>query len=391
MLIDRTNLKYLLPILSAVLFVLFQHSLMRAGLPASVRFTADTILSLEGVADGDLYAANNSECGSLSVAGKNLAVDAIPEGAFFTLKTPQHDSALRVYPTSGSVDLDFSGDDLLSGEVASWSMENVGAAATVNIVWGVPAADTLYAVKVNGAAFDSFRSDAQSEMAFRYDLSAPSVFTLELDKGGSPFIAASKPDTSGVNVSAGADGNPDIANIPQGVIQIAVSTTSDFSGVSWEDIADKDDILARYGDSAALFIKFRSKSGAVSDVVEYMNTGGSAAAINEGDIVKTADSPDVYIIKYKNGKRYKRLVLSPRVFDSYGHLRWGNIKTISQAQLDGFIVSDLVRTAGEAAIYELFPASDTGERKLLGTAAVHDADSVYEINAVDRDSYVLVD
>jgi hypothetical protein len=47
----------------------------------------------------------------------------------------------------------------------------------------------------------------------------------------------------------------------------------------------------------------------------------SASAVPDGAIVKTANNPDVYIVKYINGKQYKRLVLNPLVFTSYGHLK----------------------------------------------------------------------
>jgi hypothetical protein len=115
-----------------------------------------------------------------------------------------------------------------------------------------------------------------------------------------------------------------------------------------------------------------------------------ACAYSEGDIVKTADNPDVYIIKYKNGKQYKRLILSPGVFRSYRHLRWENLKVISQAQLDTFVTSNLVQVAGDRNVYALFPKGDKGERRVHNAGPGYDADSVYEINSTDRNSYVLV-
>ncbi len=67
----------------------------------------------------------------------------------------------------------------------------------------------------------------------------------------------------------------------------------------------------------------------------------NAMQIPEGAVVKTANNPDVYIIKYKNGKQFKRLVLNPQVFESYGHLKWENILTVDQATMNLFANSDL--------------------------------------------------
>lgn len=118
--------------------------------------------------------------------------------------------------------------------------------------------------------------------------------------------------------------------------------------------------------------------------------------ILEGAIIKTADNPDVYIVKYNNNKKFKRLILSPSVFRSYGHLKWENIMTVSQETINAFITSDLVKVAGDPNTYKLYPNGDTGEKKLLMDVAEYwtgkvtlDYDSVYEINSFDRDSYVI--
>jgi hypothetical protein len=113
----------------------------------------------------------------------------------------------------------------------------------------------------------------------------------------------------------------------------------------------------------------------------------AGTVLAEGDIAKAPDNPDVYIIKYKGGKQYKRLILSPSVFNSYGHLKWSNIKTVPQSQLDAYTTSTLVQVAGDQYAYVLYPRGDEGERKRLDTSKAYDADSVYEINATDKFSY----
>ncbi len=118
-----------------------------------------------------------------------------------------------------------------------------------------------------------------------------------------------------------------------------------------------------------------------------------AVTIVEGDTVKTADNPDVYIAKYVGTKKFKRLILNPDVFNSYGHLSWSAIKTVSQAELDAFTNSDLVRADGDYKVYKLIPNGDVGTKQWVNmtaeqfTAAAYDWDSIYTINNVDRDNY----
>ena len=111
--------------------------------------------------------------------------------------------------------------------------------------------------------------------------------------------------------------------------------------------------------------------------------------IPEGAVIKTEHNPDVYIVKYKNGKQFKRLVLNPQVFESYGHLRWEDILIVSQGEMDSFVVSDLVRVDGQTDIYQLVPNGDVGTKVLLESTAGYDLDLVYTINGVDSENYVI--
>lgn len=112
-----------------------------------------------------------------------------------------------------------------------------------------------------------------------------------------------------------------------------------------------------------------------------------ALDIPEGAIVKTADNPDVYIIKHIGGKDYKRLILNPQVFRSYGHLRWENLITIDQASMDSFLTSELVRVDGTDAIYRLAPDGDSGSKLLVEDTNGLDLGSVYTINETDFQNY----
>lgn len=129
----------------------------------------------------------------------------------------------------------------------------------------------------------------------------------------------------------------------------------------------------------------------------------SAATIVEGDIVSPdaeyvdADGNtyfpyDVFIIKYMGDKKFKRLVLNPEVFDSYGHLNWADIKVVTVAELEAFSTADAVRADGDDKVYKLFPAGDSGTKRWVETLDCfatnnYDWDSVYVINTTDRDNY----
>ncbi len=119
-----------------------------------------------------------------------------------------------------------------------------------------------------------------------------------------------------------------------------------------------------------------------------------AQEIQDGALVKTADNPDVYIVKIVGEKKFKRLILNAAIFKSYGHLRWENIQIVSQKIMDELTVSDLVievNVDGSIAnprVYRVSsaPSSDVGERRWLNMSAQEfeqagfDWDAIYKIN-----------
>jgi hypothetical protein len=114
--------------------------------------------------------------------------------------------------------------------------------------------------------------------------------------------------------------------------------------------------------------------------------------IPEGSIIKTANNPDIYIIKYVDSKKFKRLILSPSVFNNYGHLKWEDVIDVNQAVLDEFTTSELVCAIDDDKIYRLYPQGDKGQKRLIKNNSVLtrlglDPDSIYEINSFDRESY----
>lgn len=115
-------------------------------------------------------------------------------------------------------------------------------------------------------------------------------------------------------------------------------------------------------------------------------------SIKDGFMIRAKNGIDVYIVKFVGCKKFKRLILSPSVFESYGHLRWEDVINVEPAVLDRYVTSSYVYVSGENKIWRLEPNGDTGiKREFEGyndPQWAFDADGLYEINAVDRDSYV---
>jgi hypothetical protein len=205
------------------------------------------------------------------------------------------------------------------------------------------------------------------------------------------FLPPVKPDISRVKISFSDEGYISVDNLPNNIVQMAVSATPDFLNAIWHDVGRIDDIMQDIHGMPIIYVKFRTARGAVSDIIVCnQNVSSDSVHLEEGDIVKTASSFDVYVIKYQNHKQYKRLILSPSVFSSYQHLKWENIKIVTQQQLDSYRTSNLVQVKGDGIIYQLSPSGDTGTRAILDPASSYDPDSVYEINSADRDSYRLL-
>ncbi len=126
----------------------------------------------------------------------------------------------------------------------------------------------------------------------------------------------------------------------------------------------------------------------------FLAPGGShAQVISDGDLVKTATHENVYIVKIVGTKKFKRLILNPNIFNQYSHLRWENIKTISEALFGQYKLSYLVREINDTKVYQLIPDEDTGTKRWVNLAprefeaAGFDWDSIYIMNQYERDSY----
>ncbi len=137
---------------------------------------------------------------------------------------------------------------------------------------------------------------------------------------------------------------------------------------------------------------YEGDHGYDSDHKDYGYTRTSSTYIDDGAMIKTRYSPDVYIVKYSGGSRYKRLILSPSVFTSYQHLRWEDIMTVSTSTFNSFTTSNYVRAKGDCHIWKLYPYGDQGMRRLASDCEDPDDDgidddSIYTINRFDLNSY----
>ncbi len=168
-------------ILLCVVIVFALGFFIKADSGAQVRFTADTIISLSGIDDGDLYVRANSECAEISVSGAILTITDIPAANNFILKTSSHNNALKITPSGGVLDLTFNSGNLSSGNITQWIL-NADSGTTVAHIVGAPQANTWYAIKTDSVLFNSFQSNAFGEVSFTYDGGFSSkVFTIEQD------------------------------------------------------------------------------------------------------------------------------------------------------------------------------------------------------------------
>ncbi|MBI2463046.1 MAG: hypothetical protein HYV65_02320 [Candidatus Spechtbacteria bacterium] len=131
--------------------------------------------------------------------------------------------------------------------------------------------------------------------------------------------------------------------------------------------------------------------------VMYLAPVASAATIADGDLIRATGTNDIYIVKLVGAKMFKRLILNPEIFNSYGHLKWSNVQDVTQATVDGYTNSNLVLeinadgSVKDPKVYAVTSAagSDTGERRHLNVTAAEfesaglDWDSLYKINSTE--------
>lgn len=88
-------------------------------------------------------------------------------------------------------------------------------------------------------------------------------------------------------------------------------------------------------------------NGSGYDWNAIQNVSDSAlSAIPVANLIKTADSPDVYRLE----KNFKRKLASIEIFESY-NLDWNKISTVSQPMMDSFSYAPIYQKEGEGGLY----------------------------------------
>lgn len=371
-----------LPIkISAVLFCVsivfgFYIFLIKADSDAKVQFTADTILSLTGITDGDLYIANTSECDELNISGSTLTVSDIPAGSDFILKTSSHNNALKLTPSDGAIGLTFTSSHLSSGNITQWALNSSVANATVNIIAGVPQLNRSYLVKVDGTGYDYYFSNNSGEIEFAYSGGfSNKTFTIEQgDKPKTPFVSPSSPTDISITINNNeSETSSKIATLSlcaENAAQMAISNSFDFEGISWGSwpkySPTKTWQLSEGEGTKTVYVKFRSKEGGVSRVVSdsiiLKNISESISDIPGGSLIQMANDYKIYIVK----GNYKRHIINGRIFDFYGHLNWNAVKEANQSQINIYQNSSLVQSEGDYKVYEI---NGDGTRHWINMAA----------------------
>lgn len=148
-------------------------------------------------------------------------------------------------------------------------------------------------------------------------------------------------------------------------VRMAISNTSDFKYASQIDYQEEIiwDLCEKNGDNPAcvpdsefqisgsqftVYAKFYTQYGAASETVSV--SINYISDLKENDLITGPDGIKVYTINKNN---YKRHIFNPTVFGMYLHLKWENIKKVSQTVLDLFETSNLYRTTGKDQVYFL--------------------------------------
>ena len=109
--------------------------------------------------------------------------------------------------------------------------------------------------------------------------------------------------------------------------------------------------------------------------------------IVDGDLIRGIGTNDIFVVKVAgNGDRFKRLILNPTIFDSYGW-SWGEVQDVAPEVLNQFTTSDLVRMVGDATVYRtVSTGADTGAKWRMTDA--YDPNAVFAVNATEFASYI---
>ena len=111
--------------------------------------------------------------------------------------------------------------------------------------------------------------------------------------------------------------------------------------------------------------------------------------IQDGDLIRTNNQDNIYIAKRTQENNYKRPILNPALFQAYGHLRFQNVKTISNQDIQQFQTSNLIQQIDTTQTYKVFPLNNSGLKRLIQTNNLCNLtpDAVYIVNNMELSLY----
>ena len=202
--------------------------------------------------------------------------------------------------------------------------------------------------------------------------------------------------------------------------RMSISNTEDFKNASiipYKEISNfqfpiSNEFPIFNNQTLTIFAKFYTRYGVPSETVS-VTIIYNQETLQDGDLIRNPlaeglEQFDVYIIKTINNKKYKRLILTPQIFESYSHFDknkdnnpWNDIITTDKQTIDTFTISNIVRCQDEQRnindpkVYKLEPNNDTGIKRHLNltteqfTAKGYDWNEIFIINKEERDWYEM--
>ena len=179
----------------------------------------------------------------------------------------------------------------------------------------------------------------------------PSGGTPSGSTGGSGSAGLVGPTNISVNINSGAvktsTRSVTLNLAASGAMEMIISNHSDFSGANWESfVFTKTWLLGSGNGEKSVYVKFRdalnNSSSIVSDIInleEASSPTETLEVLKEKSLVKTADSPALYLIL--NGKRH--VFPHSVVYKSWGYpSNFSTVKTVAKDVLEQYAEGDPV-------------------------------------------------
>lgn len=91
-------------------------------------------------------------------------------------------------------------------------------------------------------------------------------------------------------------------------------------------------------------------------------SGATTTTVKDGQQMYRPGTGEVYVTKIAGNQRYKRLFLTDKIRDSYGHLKGREPATVSQAEFDSFSTSCIVRFGNDYYFLDVREGANRADR-----------------------------